>query len=343
MKGKKVLAMMLALSMVLGLVLTGCSTESNQDAPADQAEVSKAKKSGDEAAKSESESDKNYNITLITMDQMDTYWASMDKGAKDAIAELEGEGYTINYNWYAPDTKDNAKQIEQIGMAASNKSDVILIAVNDPTACNSALQAAADSGSKIIYVDAAATFASEATFSTDNYAAGQEAARQMLKTLEKEGITEGQIGIVSAQTGVESCTNRIDGFCNVIEESNFTTSEVQYSDGDTSKAQELSTNLINNGAVALFGVTGQASVGCGNAARDAQTKIPCIGFDTTSTVLTLVESEVIQAVIAHDPHAMGYQGMKAAAEIMGGKSYGGAIEDTGIQVVTLDNVADFKE
>ena len=92
----------------------------------------------------------------------------------------------------------------------------------------------------------------------------------------------------------------------MIEESNFTTSEVQYSDGDTSKAQELSTNLINNGAVALFGVTGQASVGCGNAARDAQTKIPCIGFDTTSTVLTLVESEVIQAVIAQDPHAMGY-------------------------------------
>ena len=91
---------------------------------------------GEDSAKKE----KEYNVTLITMDQMDVHWVNVNAGVEDAISELEKDGYTINYNWYAPDTKDNAKQIEQIDMAVSNRSDVILIAVNDPNACNQGLR-----------------------------------------------------------------------------------------------------------------------------------------------------------------------------------------------------------
>ncbi len=56
--------------------------------------------------------EKEYNVTLITMDQMDVHWVNVNAGVEDAISELEKDGYTINYNWYAPDTKDNAKQRE---------------------------------------------------------------------------------------------------------------------------------------------------------------------------------------------------------------------------------------
>ena len=100
---------------------------------------------GEDSAKKE----KEYNVTLITMDQMDVHWVNVNAGVEDAISELEKDGYTINYNWYAPDTKDNAKQIEQIDMAVSNRSDVILIAVNDPNACNQALKEA--SATKLYY------------------------------------------------------------------------------------------------------------------------------------------------------------------------------------------------
>lgn len=286
---------------------------------------------------------KNYNITLITMDQMDTYWVSMDSGAKDAIAELEEDGYTINYNWYAPDTKDNAKQIEQIDMAASNRSNVIMIAVNDPTACNAALKEVDEDGTNIIYVDAAATYPGMATFSTDNYLAGQQAGEEMIRILSEAGITEGQIGIVSAQNGVESCMNRIEGFCHALEGTGYEPSEVQYSEGDTSKAQEMGTNMINNGAVALFGVTGQASVGCGNAARDAKDKIYCVGFDSSSAVLSLVANGAIQSLIAQDPYQMGYQAMKAAVNAMDGEELDGKVHDIPVTVVTPENVEEFQE
>ena len=36
----------------------------------------------------------------------------------------------------------------------------------------------------------------EATFSTDNEAAGETAGKEMLKALEESGITSGKIGIV---------------------------------------------------------------------------------------------------------------------------------------------------
>ena len=289
------------------------------------------------------EGSKDYSITLITMDQMDVHWVNVNAGVEDAIAELEADGYTITYNWYAPDTKDNGKQIEQIDMAVSNRSDIIMIAVNDPNACNQALQEAMNDGTRVIYIDSAATLEGEATFATDNYAAGQMAAEELLSVMSEAGITEGQIGLVSAQAGVQSCVDRVDGFCSIIEDTDFTVSEVQYSEGDTSTAQEMATNLINNGAVALFGANEAATIGCGNAATEAVNKVYAVGFDNSSANRALVRKDAIQAYMAQNPYDMGYQGMMAAVDILDGADYDGLVTDTGVTVVTSENVEEFAE
>ena len=285
---------------------------------------------------------KDYNITLITMDQMDVHWVNVNAGVEDAIKDLEKEGYTINYNWYAPDVKDNAKQIEQIDMAVSNRSDVIMIAVNDPNACNQALKEANRDGAQIIYIDSPATFEGEATFATNNYAAGEQAGEEMLKILEEAGITEGTIGLVSAQAGVQSCVDRVDGFCKALEGSGFTPSEVQYSEGDTAKAQELATNLINNGAVALYGANEAATIGCGNAARDAKDKVYCVGFDNSSANRALVRKGAVQAFMAQNPHDMGDQAVRAAVRLLDGEELNGEVTDTGVSIVTAENVDEFE-
>ena len=285
---------------------------------------------------------KDYNVTLITMDQMDVHWVNVNAGVQDAIKDLEKEGYTINYNWYAPDTKDNAKQIEQIDMAVSNRSDVIMIAVNDPNACNQALKEANNDGARIIYIDSPATYEGEATFATNNYAAGEQAGEEMLKILEEAGVTEGTIGLVSAQAGVQSCVDRVDGFCKALEGTGFTPSEVQYSEGDTSKAQELATNLINNGAVALYGANEAATIGCGNAAREAKEKIYCVGFDNSSANRALVRKDAVQAYMAQNPHEMGSQAMQAAVKLLDGEELNGEVTDTGVSVVTEENVDQFE-
>ena len=53
-------------------------------------------------------------------------------------------------------------------------------------AISSALKEAASSGVKIVYVDSPANVEAEATFSTDNIAAGKTAGEEMLKALKQQ-------------------------------------------------------------------------------------------------------------------------------------------------------------
>src|SRR5699024_3452696 len=90
-----------------------------------------------------------YKVYLITMDQMDQHWVTVDKGAQEAAEELGN----VDYTWLAPDVKDDAKQIESINNAVAGGADAILLAANGPDAVTSALKEAEAEGIKIVYVD----------------------------------------------------------------------------------------------------------------------------------------------------------------------------------------------
>ena len=161
-------------------------------------------------------------VGLITMDQMDVHWVRLHDAAEAKVNELNEAGNKIELEWLAPETKDNAQQIEKLNAAISDGCNYIIIACNDATSANMTLQEAMDQGIKIIYVDAPASLEASATFATDNYAGGKQAGEYLLKVLTDAGVTEGTIGIVDAQAGVDSCQNRYDGFASVFESTDFT-------------------------------------------------------------------------------------------------------------------------
>ena len=240
---KKLLAMTLALAMSLSLVACGGGDKGGSGSNGGGSSAG----GGSNGGGSNAGSGEPIKITLITMDQMDVHWVKLEKAAKAKVEELKGSGVDIEYNWLAPEKKDNAQQIQMIETATNDGSDVIIISVNDSTACNDALQAALDKGIKLIYVDATASLDASATFATDNFAAGAQAGEAMKQYLADANLTEGEIGIVSAQAGVQSCIDRVDGFKSAFEGTGFTMGEVQYSDGDAVKAQELTNALIQIG------------------------------------------------------------------------------------------------
>lgn len=316
---KKVWALILALVMVMSLVACGGSGEASDD---------------------------TIDITLITMDQMDVHWVKLEAAAKAKVEALQAEGKNINYTWLAPEKKDNAQQIAMIETATNNGADVIVISVNDSTACNDALQAALDKGIKLIYVDATASLEASATFATDNYAAGAKAGEAMLGYMAEAGVTEGQIGLVSAQAGVQSCIDRVDGFVSAFEGTPYTFSEVQYSDGDAVKAQELTTALIQDGVVAVYGANDGATNGAANAVMEANANgasILCVGFDNSSSNRAHVENGELLAFMAQNPNVMGEKAIEAAVALMEGNELAETLVDTGVSVVTKDNVADFND
>ena len=284
-------------------------------------------------------------IGLITMDQMDVHWVRLKEAAEAKVAEYNAAGNNIEMVWMAPEIKDNQQQIEKINAAVADNVNYIIIACNDSTSDNRALQEAMDQGIKIIYVDAPATLEASATFATDNYAGGVKAGEYLAKVLADAGVTEGTIGIVDAQAGVQSCQDRYDGFASVFEGTNFVLGERQYSDGDAQKAQELANTLVNNGVVAIYGTNDGATQGAAGAVKDAANNgqtVYCVGWDKSDANIAHVEGGELLAFMAQNPNIMGEMAIDAVVKIENGEDLGGAVEDTGVSVVDASNVADFK-
>lgn len=315
----KVIALLLCALLLLGL-LAGCGGQkAQQPEPQEQAERAEP-----EPAK------ETYKVYLITMDQMDQHWVTVDKGCQKAVAELG----KIDYQWLAPDVKDDAKQIECINNAVAGGADAILLAANGPVAVQSALEEAQAAGVKIIYVDSPADFPAIATFATDNKAAGTIAAQEMIKALEAEGITEGKIGIVNVNAATASTVAREEGFREAFKDTKFEILETQYGEGDAAKSKDIAANYITQGCVAIFGANEGSTVGTGNAIMESGEKVIGVGFDKSDAILNLIKEGHLLCTMAQNPDVMGYEGMKAAFQALTGQYTGPDYVDTGVSVIT---------
>ena len=270
-----------------------------------------------------------YKIALITMDSIDQHWITLNEGAQKAAEELG-----VEVVFMAPNTKDDAQQIEQVNNAVAGGCQAIIVAANGPDAISSALKEAIDAGVKIVYVDSPANVDAEATFSTDNQAAGKTAGETMLDALTAAGVTEGKIGIVNVNAATASCVAREAGFREAFDGTGFELLETQYGEGDAAKSQTIAENYITQGVVGIFGANEGSTNGAGNAVKAAGTDVICVGFDKSDAILGLIDDGFILATMAQNPDVMGYEGVRAAVMALNGEDLGGAVTDTGVSVLT---------
>lgn len=311
---KKLLALLVCLLLIVGM-FSGCgSGTDNQSAPPEETAKSK--------------------IYLITMDQMDQHWQNVNKGAEEVAAQNSD----IEYKWSAPDKKDDAQQIDKVNNAVSDGAKVILLAANGPDAITSALEAAADKGVKIIYVDSPANFPAEATFATDNKAAGQTAGEQMLNELKAQGITSGKIGIINVKPDTTSCVLREEGFRAAFDGSGFEILTTQFCEGDAAKSQDAAANFISQGCVGVFGTNEGGTVGVGNAIKASGKSVVGVGFDKSDTILGLITDGALLCTMAQNPDQMGKLGMEAAIKVLKGESIADKNVDTGVSVITKADI-----
>ena len=271
-------------------------------------------------------------IALITMDSIDQHWITLNEGAQKAAGELR-----VNVQFMSPNTKDDAQQIECVNNAVSAGAKAIIVAANGPDAISSALKEAKDKGVKIVYVDSPANVDAEATFSTDNKAAGKTAGEEMLKALEAKGVTSGKVGIINVNAATDSCVMREEGFRSAFEGSGFELLETQYGEGDAAKSQSIAENYITQGVVGIFGCNEGSTTGAGNAIKaTGKADIVGVGFDKSDAILGLIDDGYLLATMAQNPDVMGYEGVKAAVKAINGESLGGAVTDTGVSVLTKE-------
>ena len=280
--------------------------------------------------------DGDYKIALITMDSVDQHWVSLKEGAEE---EAKADGVTVDF--MAPDVKDDAKQIECINNAVAGGYDAILVAANSEDAVSGALQEAVDAGIKIVYVDSPANVEAEATFSTDNKAAGKTAGEEMIKALEDKGIKDGSIGIVNINTSTNSTIQREEGFREALEGTDYELLETQYCEVDAAKAQTIAENYITEGVVGIFGANEGAATGTGNAIKaSGSDEIVGVGFDKSDTLKGLIEDGYLVCTMAQNPDQMGKLGVQACIKALNGEDLGGEVTDTGVSVLTKEALAE---
>lgn len=271
-------------------------------------------------------------IALITMDSIDQHWITLNEGAQ---AEAEELGVTVDF--MSPNTKDDAQQIECVNNAVAGGYGAIMVAANGPDAISSALQEASDAGIKIVYVDSPANVEAEATFSTDNKAAGKTAGEEMIKALEEKGVTSGKIGIINVNAATDSTVNREEGFREAFDGTEFEIMETQYGEGDAAKSQSIAENYITQGVVGIFGCNEGSTTGAGNAIKaSGNTDIIGAGFDKSDAILNLIEDGYLYCTMAQNPDVMGSEGVKAAVKAINGEDLGGEVTDTGVSVITKE-------
>ncbi len=275
-------------------------------------------------------------IALITMDSIDQHWITLNEGAQKAAEEL---GVTVDF--MSPNTKDDSQQIECVNNAVAGGYGAILIAANGPDAISSALNEAVAAGVKIVYVDSPANVDAEATFSTDNKAAGKTAGEEMIAALEEKGVTSGKIGIINVNAATNSTVMREEGFRSAFEGTDFELMETQYGEGDAAKSQTIAENYITQGVVGIFGCNEGSTTGAGNAIKaSGNADIVGVGFDKSDAILNLITDGHLLATMAQNPDVMGYEGVKAAVAAIGGEDLGGEVTDTGVSVITAETLAE---
>ncbi len=315
MKKNTFLALLVSLLLIVGLFAACTSGESDEAASSEATEKAK--------------------VYLITMDQMDQHWQNVNKGAEEIAA---ANSDLIEYKWSAPDKKDDAQQIDKVNNAVADGAKVILLAANGPDAISSALEEAAAKGVKIVYVDSPANFPSEATFATDNKAAGKTAGEQMLAELTAQGVVSGDIGIINVKPDTTSCVLREEGFRSAFEGTGFNILTTQFCEGDAAKSQDAAANFISQGCVAIFGANEGGTVGVGNAIKSSGKVVVGVGFDKSDTILGLISDGALLCTMAQNPDQMGIQGMEAALMLLNGEAITTKNVDTGVSVITKADV-----
>ena len=312
-------------------MLTGCGSSNNAGTAATgEAQNSAAASTTTEQASTATDAGTTAGsdtlIALITMDSLDQHWVTLNEGAQKAAAEL---GVTVQF--MAPNTKDDAQQIECVNNAVSAGAQAIIVAANGPDAISSALREASDAGVKLIYVDSPANVSEEDTFYTDNNAAGKTAGEEMKKALADAGVTSGSIGIINVNAATDSCVMREEGFRSAFEGTDFELLETQYGEGDAAKSQSIAENYITQGVVGIFGCNEGSTTGAGNAIKaSGKDNVIGVGFDKSDAILGLIDDGYLLCTMAQNPDVMGYEGVKAAVKAINGESLGGAVTDTGV-------------
>ncbi|MPZ21566.1 MAG: substrate-binding domain-containing protein [Luteitalea sp.] len=289
-------------------------------------------------------------ITLAVIPKGATHehWKRVHSGALKAAAELTNAERRVEVIWKGPLREDDREQqLQVVEGFVSQGIDGIVLAPLDSRALRRPVEEAARAGIPTVIFDSAleAPNPTVSFVATDNEEGGRLAARRMGELLEGRGT----VLMLRYQEGSAATEERERGF---VEELAATYPKVelissdQYAGATRDTAKRASENLLNRLANRLDGIftpNESSTAGMLLALQDLGRvgKITFVGFDYSSAFIEPLQRGEIHGFVVQNPVQMGYLSVKTMVAHLEGEAVAEVV-DTGVMMVTLDNVEDPK-
>src|SRR5512141_1534043 len=244
---KKKLFVLASLFAAISLLLAGCG-----GAPATPQVVEKTvvqTQIVEVTAVPKPATDQGGEIAVIVKTGNSSFWQNVQTGAMAAQKELQAKTPKLSVTFLGAQSESNiTEEINIVESAIDRGVKAIVLAPSDVKALQPAVKDAKDAGIPVIIIDSKLDGDPSQYVSflaTDNKAAGEAAAKQMIDLLAKAGKTEGKIQVMSYVAGVGSEVGRVGGFNDYIKaNSKFTLLTTQYSNADMPTALNQTTNVL---------------------------------------------------------------------------------------------------
>lgn len=320
---KKLIAVLVALTLVFGGVLAGCSKEKDDSKKAD---------------------DSKTVVGFIPMTLNNEYFITMVNGAKEKAKELG-----IELKVQAGDQHASAAdQLTIVENMITSGVDAICIVPSSSEGLAAALKKCKEAKVPVINID---TKLDESVlkesgvdvpfYGTNNFEGAKAIGEYVAKNFKKGTKT----AILTGIAGQQNAADRKDGFLKGAGDSINVIAE-QSANWEVDQGYAAVQNILTaNPDIELVycGNDGMA-IGALRAIKEAkkQDQIKVIGFDGVSEALNLIESGEMLATGAQFPAEMGKLGVENAVKLIKGEKAKENI-DTGAKLITKNNVKEHKE
>jgi len=280
--------------------------------------------------------DKPLRIAFVSPFIGHPYWVTVTEGVADASKE-----FNIDFTETGPIGEVNIDtQISAIETAIASKVDGILTMALNPEAFTPVINRAEAAGIPVVLIDTDAPKSNRHAYAgTSNFEAGYSAGKALVEATGGSG----KVGIITGAIDAANLNQRIDGFKKAIgEDSSLEVIDIQDSNSDiliqTEKAQSML--QANPDLTAFFGTDATSAIAAAKIVdeKGLADKISIVGFDDMAETLDYIRKGIIDATTVQRIYMMGYMGIEILKEINDGNLPAEQINDTGVVIVTSENV-----
>jgi ribose transport system substrate-binding protein len=292
------------------------------------------------AATADAKDPKDIKIAVIPKVAV-PFFDDCNTGAKEAAAKAG-----VQYEWVVPQNTQGATQVRILEDLIAKHVDGIAISVNEPKSVEAPIKKAIAAGIKVLTFDSDSPASGRSMYiGTINTAAGETMGESMAKAIGGEG----DVGIVTGQLGALNLNERINGIKKSL--AKYPKIKIVATEGtedDLAKAVSV-TETIFRGHPDLKGIFGVSQVGGPAVSKVLATKefgskkatVKVFAFDDLVDTVKGVKEGYIQGIMVQRPVTMGRLSVEHLVDQISGKETAPKDVDTGVNVVTSENLGSY--